>query len=190
MTQARPVSASSASSVSPAEDGPPVIRLVRPDVRSMEAAVAGDDSLATALGHDVAPGWATFTEALRTARDALVADPNHGAWGTRFFVFGESPVLVGWGGFKGPPHHGVVELGYEIAASYRCRGLATAALRAMLVEAWADERVTTVNAHTLPEPNASNAVLQKIGFRFAGETTDQGQPAWRFQLRRSGQRVE
>jgi hypothetical protein len=41
-----------------------MIRLVRAELHLMEAALAGDDALARALGHDVVAGWATFTEAL------------------------------------------------------------------------------------------------------------------------------
>jgi len=157
-----------------------VIRLVRGELPLIEAALAGDDTLARALGHDVVPGWATFTGALQHTRDALAADPTGSAWGARLFVSGDPPELVGWGGFKGPPMGGVVELGYEIAAERRERGLATAATRAMLAEAFADERVTTVIAHTLPEPGASNRVLEKAGFRYDGEAQEDGEFVWRF----------
>jgi [ribosomal protein S5]-alanine N-acetyltransferase len=58
-----------------------VIRLVRADVELMDAAVAGDDALARALGHQVVPGWATFREALPLVRDGLAADPGRAAWG-------------------------------------------------------------------------------------------------------------
>jgi ribosomal-protein-alanine N-acetyltransferase len=154
-----------------------VIRLVRGELHLMDAALAGDDALAKALGHDVVAGWMTFTEALAPTRDALAADPARSAWGARFFVAGDPPELVGWGGFKGAPKDGVVEIGYEIAEARRERGLATAATRAMLAEAFADERVTAVIAHTLPERNASNRVLEKAGFEFEGVV-------WRFSLAR------
>jgi ribosomal-protein-alanine N-acetyltransferase len=132
-----------------------MVRLVRAQVHLMDAALESDDALAEALGHDVVPGWITFTEALRPAREAVAADPNRAAWGTRFFVAGDPGELVGWGGFKGPPRDGIVEVGYEIAARRRGRGLATEATRAMVAEAFADERVTAIIAHTLPERNAS-----------------------------------
>jgi len=150
----------------------------------MDAALAGDEALSEALGHDVVPGWVTFTEALEPTRDALAAQEGNATWGTRFFVVGDPPELVGWGGFKGPPVDGVVELGYEIAESRAGRGLATAATRAMVGEALADERVMTVIAHTLPEPNASNRVLDKAGFRFSRETEEEGETVWRFTLAR------
>ena len=146
----------------------------------MDAALAGDDALARALGHDVVPGWATFTEALPRSRDALVEHPNGHAWGTRLFVSGDPPELVGWGGFKGLPDDGVVELGYEIAEARRGRGLATAATNAMVAEAFADDRVTTVIAHTLAERNASSRVLEKAGLTFDGEASEDGELVWRY----------
>lgn len=157
-----------------------MVSLVRADLDLMDAALAGDDALAGALGHYVVPGWVTFTDALGPTRDAVAADPDGPAWGTRFFVSGDPPELVGWGGFKGPPRDGVVELGYEIAESRRGRGLATAATRAMLAEGFAHEEVTLVIAHTLPERNASNRVLEKAGFVYDGEAREGGEAVWRF----------
>jgi [ribosomal protein S5]-alanine N-acetyltransferase len=71
-------------------------------------------------------------------------------------------------------------LGYEIAASRQGRGLATAATRAMLAEAFAHEEVTLVTAHTLPERNASSRVLEKAGFVYDRETREGGVVVWRF----------
>jgi RimJ/RimL family protein N-acetyltransferase len=161
-----------------------VIRLVRADTTLLDAALQGDDALERALGVEVVPGWVSFTEALPPARDAVAADPGRAEWGSRFFVAGDPPELVGWGGFKGPPEDGVVELGYEIAEARQGRGLATAATRAMLDEAFGDDSVTAVIAHTLPERNASNRVLEKTGFRFDGEADEDGDPVWRFRLAR------
>jgi [ribosomal protein S5]-alanine N-acetyltransferase len=157
-----------------------VVRLVRAELHLMDAALAGDDKLVRALGHDVVAGWAIYTGALKRTRDTLAADPGASRWGARFFVSGNPPELVGWGGFKGAPRYGVVELGYEIAATRRGRGLATEATRAMLAEAFADERVTTVIAHTIPEPGASTRVLEKAGFRYDGEAQEDGRLVWRY----------
>jgi [ribosomal protein S5]-alanine N-acetyltransferase len=165
-----------------------VIRLVRAELRLLDAALAGDDALAAALGHDVVRGWATFVDALAPARDGLAARPEDAEWGVRFFVAGDPPELVGWGGFKGPPKGGVVELGYEIAESRRGRGLATAAAEAMVAEAFADDSIRAVIAHTLPERNASVRVLEKAGFRYDGEAEEDGSPVWRFMLERPSSR--
>ena len=157
-----------------------MVRLVRAELHLMDAALAGDEALAQALGHYVVPGWATFREALGPTRDAVAADPSGAVWGTRFFVAGDPPELVGWGGFKGPPRDGVVELGYEIAENRQGRGLATAATRAMLAEAFADEEVSLVIAHTLAERNASSRVLEKAGFVYDGEAREGSDVIWRY----------
>lgn len=160
--------------------------LVRADRRLMDAAVAGDDALTQALGHAVAPGWATFRGALRNTRYALPATEQTPVWGARLFVCGTPPELVGWGGFKGAPTDGTVEIGYEIAEGLRGRGLATAAARAMLAEALADVHITRVIAHTLAEPNASNHILESLGFAFVETLEQDGKPVWRYALRRPG----
>jgi len=164
-----------------------VIRLLRPDAALLDAAIEGDDALERALGHAVVPGWATFTNALVRARDTFATTPDGTDWGTRLFVSADPPELVGWGGFKGPPQDGVVEIGYEIAAGRQGRGLATEAVRAMVAEAFADEGVTAVIAQTMPERNASNRVLAKAGFRFEGDATDDEGATWRFALARPSQ---
>lgn len=162
------------------------IRLVMPDLAVLDAALAGDDVLALALGHDVAAGWAVFPESVQRTRDAVAADPVSQHWGARLFVAGSGPTLVGWGGFRGAPHDGEVELGYAVAPAWRGRGVASAALRAMLREAWAAREVRAVLAHTLAERNASVAVLERAGFRRDGEIIDGDVGAiWRWRLARS-----
>jgi ribosomal-protein-alanine N-acetyltransferase len=156
------------------------VMLVRAELAILEAALAGDYALAGVLGCAVVPGWVSFTGALAATRDALAADPAGAEWGARLFLAGEPPELVGWGGFKGPPRDGVVELGYEIAEDRWGQGLATGAARAMLAEAYADTGVTVVIAHTLAERNASNRVLEKVGFRLDSEVVEDGQNVWRF----------
>lgn len=93
---------------------------------------------------------------------------------------------MGWGGFKGPPRDGDVELGYEVAAAWRGRGIATAAVRELLREAFAASEVQAVLAHTLAEPGPSVRVLEKTGFLREGEVADDhvGR-AWRLRLGRA-----
>ena len=164
-----------------------MVRVIPAELHLLDAALAGDDALAGAVGRPVAPGWVTFTEALQPTRDALAANGGDTRWASRFFLTNDPPELVGWGGFKGPPDEdGVVELGYEISEARAGRGLATAAARAMVDEAFADDSVTAVIAHTLAERNASNRVLEKAGFSFDGEAEEDAERVWRFRLDRSG----
>jgi [ribosomal protein S5]-alanine N-acetyltransferase len=164
-----------------------VIRLVEADLALIDAALDGDAALSQALGVAVADGWTVFPASLRRLRDALAADPAAARWGTRLFVLDAPPTLVGWGGFKGPPDaDGVVELGYALAPAFRGRGLATAAVEAMLDEAFAAPDVRAVIAHTLAERNASGRVLEKAGFTRDGVIGAQdGGPQWRYRLERS-----
>ena len=162
------------------------LSLVTPDIGLLDAATAGREELERALGCDVAEGWDVFAGALRRTRDALAVDPGSARWGMRLFVLDEPRTLVGFGGFKGPPRDGVVELGYAIAPGWEGRGLATAAARAMLREAFAAPGVDAVIAHTRPEPGASVRVLEKAGFVGEGEVPDeQIGTAWRFRVERS-----
>ena len=55
----------------------------------------------------------------------------------------------------------------------------------MLAEAFSDEAVTAVIAHTLPEPNASNHILEKLGFVFDGQVHEDDDVVWRFRLARA-----
>ena len=161
------------------------MRLVRPDLALLDTAVEGDGPLAARLGVAVAPGWVSFGDALAYTRDRVAEDPGDPRWSTCFFVAEEPPELVGWGGFKGPPDaEGAVEIGYEIAPARRGRGLATAAAEAMVADAFADPAVHRVIAHTLPEPNASNHILRKLGFAFDGDALERGTPVWRWAIGR------
>ncbi len=159
------------------------IRLVIPDLALLDAAIAGPAALEPALGCAVAEGWEVFPGALERTRGAVAADPGSTRWGTRLFVLDEPRTLVGWGGFKGPPRHGEVELGYAVAPSWQGRGIATLSVREMLREASDDPAVRSVIAHTRPEPGPSVRVLEKSGFARDGEVPDQAiGTAWLFRL--------
>ena len=79
----------------------------------IEALIEGDAAFTERFGIAVIEGWAGFPEALPHALDAARrhnADP----WGSHLF-FDDDGALVGFGGFKGPPTGGEVEIGYAIA---------------------------------------------------------------------------
>ena len=161
------------------------VRLVRPTVATFDAALDSDERLATELGVEVVPGWATFAAALEHTRNSMAAGTSDPVWGSRLFIAGDPPELVGWDGFKGAPKGGAAEIGYEIAEPRQGLGLATAAARAMTAEAFADPAVERVIAHTLCEWNASNRVLKKVGFVFAGEAVERDTPVWQFAIHRN-----
>ncbi|HEV2069567.1 MAG TPA: GNAT family N-acetyltransferase [Acidimicrobiales bacterium] len=147
----------------------------------MEALAEDDDAFASRFGIPVVRGWAGFPEAVPAAAATLRADPEP-AWGPYLFFDGDG-ALVGFGGWKGPPHDGRVELRYAVAPERQGRGIATAVVRDLVARARA-AGVIAVLAHTRPETSASTTVLRRCGFRRAGEVVDPDEGVtWRWELR-------
>jgi ribosomal-protein-alanine N-acetyltransferase len=114
-------------------------------------------------------GGSDSPEALPFAVDAARkrdADP----WGSHL-ILDDDGALVGFGGFKGEPSKKRVEIGYAVAPTRRGRGIATAAVGWMINRA-SEANVEVVIAHTLPEINASTAVLARCGFLHVATTDD------------------
>jgi RimJ/RimL family protein N-acetyltransferase len=74
--------------------------------------------------------------------------------------------VVGGGAFKSSPYNGQVEIAYYTLPEFENQGMATATAQALIdLAIQADEELKIV-AQTLPEKNASNHLLQKLGFTF------------------------
>ncbi|HET9957140.1 MAG TPA: GNAT family protein [Polyangiaceae bacterium] len=149
------------------------LHLVDGNLELLAAAVAGGDALEALLGVAVADGWAGFPEALPVLCASYEENPEARRWGSLFLVEPSLGVLVGLGGFKGPPSaDGVVEIGYAIAPAFRGQGLASDAVAQMVQRAFEDTVVRAVDAHTLGHANPSTRVLEKSGFRKIAEVND------------------
>lgn len=163
------------------------VQLLEPDLAMLDAAVSDPATLGRILDCVLADDWQVFPGALAATRAAVAANPAGVHWGTRLFLTENPRVLVGWGGFKGPPREGVVELGYAIAPAYRGRGLAGAAVEALVREAFAERDVAGIRAHTRAQPGPSVRVLERAGFVFDAEIPDPDDArahVWRFHLSR------
>ena len=102
------------------------------------------------------------------------------AWGPHLFFIGD--VLVGNGGWKGPPVDGAAEIGYAVAPSRQGHGIATEAVRHFVAKD-RTEGLRQVIAHTLPVESASTTVLRRCGFTMAGTVEDPDEGAvWRWEL--------
>lgn len=153
---------------------------VEPARREWVAALLqGDAEFSERFGLPVEPGWAVFPETLPLLLAASRGDePN--PWGPYLF-FAVDGALVGNGGWKGAPANGRAELGYAVAPRVRGRGVATAAVRELLVRARAADLGIAV-AHTLAEESASTAVLRRCGFAKVSELLDPEDGAvWRWE---------
>ncbi|MBO0678531.1 GNAT family N-acetyltransferase [Mycolicibacterium sp. S2-37] len=156
---------------------------VRPATVEQLVALRDDRAaFAKLLGCPAPDGWPEFGEAIGFTIDTLTAHPDQAQWWMHFFLAEGGTLLVGSGGFVGPPRDGVVEIGYEIAPGFRGRGYATAAARAMIDKAvGAGAAVTTVIAHTRAHENPSTGVLRRLGFRRIAEIEDPDDgPVWRW----------
>jgi RimJ/RimL family protein N-acetyltransferase len=155
---------------------------VRPlTLEQAEALLEGDDVFAARFGMHVAPGYLDYPEVLESTRQAI-ADGMPPEWWSHLIVDDEIQTVVGFGGYKGPPTNGEVEIGYSIAPDHQRRGHATAAAQLFVDNARA-AGCALVSAHTLPEPNTSTRVLQRCGLERRGEFEDSEiGTVWRWEL--------
>jgi ribosomal-protein-alanine N-acetyltransferase len=93
-------------------------------------------------------------------------------WWTYLGVDESTGEVIGTCTFRGEPRQGVVEIGYLTFPQYRGEGYAVAMADSLVRIATVSGLVRTVVAHTLPEPNASAWILERIGMRFVGKEQD------------------
>jgi len=99
------------------------------------------------------------------------------------YVSSHEGEIVGGGTFKSAPYDGQVEIACYTLPEFENQGMATATAQALIdLAIEADEELKIV-AQTLPEKNASNHVLQKLGFTFF-DVVDHPQdgPVWEWHL--------
>lgn len=94
-------------------------------------------------------------------------------WCVPFLVVSdEDRCVVAACGFKGAPVSRRVEIGYGVAAAYRCRGIALSVVRRVLEIGRASEAIDEVVAYTAPDNAASMKVLERAGFCRGGDVID------------------
>jgi [ribosomal protein S5]-alanine N-acetyltransferase len=149
-------------------------------VASLMADLEGHDALAAELRAEVPEAWppeyyddAAILWTLDKVQNAPAGDE---AWYLYYWVLRNDrhPVLVGVGGYKGPPQDGVVEVGYGVLPEFRRQGLATEGVAALIEHAFASADVREVIAETMPELIASIGVLEKNDFDLIGAGSEEG----------------
>jgi len=144
-------------------------------------------SLQRAINVTVPDNWTEFgIGAFQYSLDRLSENTDEKDWWTYFSIHKQDNKLIGSGGYKGKPtSKGTVELGYEIAPDYRCRGLATEMTKGLIENAFKDQRVKSILAHTLGQENPSTRVLQKCGFEKIEEINDPDDGLlWKWELKK------
>lgn len=151
------------------------LRLIPGTVELLDAFLEDRGRLAARLGVAVPPDFPVFPEGIRFGREALAADAANVGWAPWFFVARAGRVVIGDGGFKGPPlADGSVEIGYALTAAYRRQGYGLEAVGGLVEWAFGHPEVREVRAETLPDNAASIALLRRLGMRRVGEGEDGG----------------
>lgn len=84
----------------------------------------------------------------------------------------EEAACVGICGFKSPPAGNRVEIAYCTLPPHEGRGVATGMATGLIDIARRTDAGLSIAAQTLPEENASTAVLKKLGFECFGTARD------------------
>ncbi len=101
------------------------------------------------------------------------------------YVALDHDTCVGCCGFKSPPRDGRVEIAYFTFPEHERLGYATQMARHLITIARAADPPVTVAAQTLPEENASVAILRKLDFTCIGEIQHpEDGTVWEWQLTR------
>ncbi len=144
---------------------------------TVAASLEGSQSLAHALEATVPTSWPPDLldrAALEWTLSWLRTPGNDPLWSMHWVVLQQPRTLVGVAGYKGAPVEGTVEVGYGVVAEFQRRGIATEATQALVRNALCTPEVIRVIAETLPGLAPSIGVLEKCGFTFLGEGSEEG----------------
>jgi RimJ/RimL family protein N-acetyltransferase len=144
----------------------------------LEAELISPARLGELLEAVVPEGWPPGEydrEAIRLFRDALAANPDLSGWYGWYALAlgGERNVLVGAGGFFGPPDRdGQIEIGYSVVKEAGGQGYATEMVRALAGHAFGTGRVRQILARTTAPNIGSIRVLERSGFSLLESSAD------------------
>jgi ribosomal-protein-alanine N-acetyltransferase len=152
----------------------PEIRFVKLSPAALSALVEGDLAAASdAAGIALSQYLVDESWLWEIRLEQIAGDPASLDWIARPAVDVPGGMVVGHGGFHGPPDaEGIVEVAYSVDPAFRRRGYARAMLRALLERADADPAVTAVRASIRPDNAGSKATIAGFGFKKIGEQWD------------------
>lgn len=84
----------------------------------------------------------------------------------------QNGIVVGVGGYKGPPVDSKVEIAYGSVPEYEGQGVSSATCRYLTQLALNHEPSVRVTARTLMNESASTSILRKNGFVYVGVVND------------------
>jgi len=159
---------------------PATVPLARAELRDRAA-------FAELLGAVVPDAWPpeSTVDALPLFLGWLETAPDRVGWFGWYAVLRDGlaagSVLVGGGGFLGPPKDGTVQMGYSVLPDFQRRGYATEIVRGLATWAFVQPGVEVIAAETEWVNPASVRVLERNGFRATGTASEA--EGTRFELR-------
>jgi RimJ/RimL family protein N-acetyltransferase len=155
------------------------LRLIAATADLVISDLNGRESLASSLAVHVPENWPPelYDRNAMEFAISLLKEPAARGWSFWYLVdrLSQPEELLGMCGFKGRPDgNGSVEIGYSVLSQYRNQGFATEAASRLVDWAFGHTNVSEVAAETLPHLRQSIRVLEKNGFRFTGQGSEQG----------------
>jgi len=152
----------------------PEIRFVQLSPAALAALVAGDLAAASAAAGTPLTDYLVSESWLwRIRLEQIERDPASAEWIARAAVAEPDGVVVGHGGFHGPPDEsGTVEVAYSVDPAHRRRGYAKAMLASLVQRARDEPSVRAVRASIRPDNTGSLATIAGFGFKKVGEQWD------------------
>jgi ribosomal-protein-alanine N-acetyltransferase len=155
----------------------PRLVLVGTDDALLRAEIESREALAVAIDSTVPAAWppehhdrGVLEWALKSL-DSLGPDEP---WRLFYIVLSNPRTLIGTCGIKqAPDAKGCVEVGYTVLEQFRCRGIASEAVMALMSVAFG-RGASEVAAETYPSLLPSLRVMEKCGMTKIGEGTEPG----------------
>lgn len=110
-------------------------------------------------------------------------------FGYRIAIEKQSAEFVGWFVLKHLDQTNQIELGYRLMKKYWGKGYATEGSERMIEFAFDKLNIERLVAVTMPQNDASQKVLDKLGFRFISEATYYENKLNFFELRKSAYKI-
>lgn len=154
----------------------PRLELISATEKMLEAELEGRMRLQQVLNAQVPTSWPPElydAETVGSTLSSIRSNPDSAGWWLHYFLVQANPwqtaVLIGAGGYKGPPEDGTVEIGYSILQDKQRRGYALEAIEGLVAHAFSRPGVRRVIAHTPADGAASIGALEKAGFQLVNE---------------------
>jgi len=134
-----------------------------------------------------------ISQQVRDAMDATVKHYTNAGFTRPWisYLATAGPLIPGICAFTSVPKKGRVEIAYNTFQPFENQGVATLMVSKLIAIARAAKPGIEIVAQTLAETNASNAILRKLRFEFAGEVAhpEEGQ-IWEWRLRAPNAQLE